>query len=122
MSAQKKEESKKNEATTVDAATVLETLKKNSARKGGSRIKNRNYKVSTPSNLDNVRLAPQAINCVGVILGIGKEEITETELFNALEDNAVVFGESKQTPWKIFQYYRKPIMEAGFLREVVAAA
>lgn len=115
-----KRETAVNEA--IDAANILEVLRKNSARKGGSRLKDRKYAICKDvSNLDNIRLAPQAINCVGVILSMDKEEATESELFNALENNAEVFGESKQTPWKIFQYYRKPIMEAGFLREKIGA-
>lgn len=102
-------------------AHTLEVLQHNAAKKGASRIKNRTYAVVLePENLDQIRLAPQAITCVGVILSSGKEEITEMELFNLLDENVEQFN-SKQTPWKIFQYYKKPIMEAGFLKEVKAA-
>jgi hypothetical protein len=127
--ATKKQNENKNETAAVNPVSILEQLKKTSGRKGGSRIKNRTYKITAISAEEivekNISLSPQAIICVGIILEqmiANGPEITEAKLFDALEDGVEQFGTTKQTPWKIFQYYRKPIMEAGFIREVVNAS
>jgi hypothetical protein len=100
---------------------VLEQLKLNATRKGGTRLKDRTYAVKrewTPEELANVSLSPQGIACVGVILGMEKDEVSEKELFNAFNDAEDQFTGSKQSPWQIFTYYRKKIEYAGFLTEV----
>jgi len=102
---------------TVEISSVLETLKHNAARKGGARIKNRKYAVNIPESLENIRLAPQAIAVVGVILEQEKPEITEVEIFTAVGAAKDQLG-SKQTPWRVFQYYKKAIIEAGFITEI----
>ena len=111
-------------ATKKEAVNVLETLKNNAARKGGSRLKDRSYEVKleeewTPEELAEVSLSPQGITCVGVILAQHKPVITERELFNAFNEAEEQFAGSKQGPWQIFQYYRKKIVDAGFLTEVI---
>ena len=121
MPKQKKEESRAD-ATTGNAVSVLEQLQKNSARKGGSRIKARSYEVNMyPIGIESIRLAPQAIGILGLILMAEKLVMTESEIFDVLEAGADQIS-SKQTPWKVFQYYRKPLVEAGFLTEKVVTA
>ena len=108
--------------------TVEETiaaLQANAKRKGGSRIKKRRYEIYIPTmeEIMDLSLAPQAIAIAGIIMhhveASGTTFITEGELFNLIE-GAVDQLTTTQTPWKVFQYYRKPIMEAGILKEIVA--
>ena len=103
-------------------ADVLAMLVNNSAKKGGARLKVRDYAIqSVIENLSEVRLAPQAIALVGLILGELVDEetegtISESELFTLFDEAELG---SKQSGWKVFQYYRKNIIEAGFLTEVI---
>jgi hypothetical protein len=109
----------------LSKADVLAALNANSARKGGRRLKDRNYTVKnewTAEELAVIHLGPQARTCVGVILGLEVEAANEQELFAAFSDPKVVeeFPSTKQTPWEVFNYYRKKIVEAGFLTEITA--
>ena len=95
---------------------VLETLKKNCGRKGSGGLKDRDYVVSEDGDV-NIKLAPQAINCLEILFGIEGGRISEKDLFAMFDTDPVKekFVKSKQTPWKIFQYYRRSLVEAGFL-------
>lgn len=107
---------------TSDKSDVLALLKANSARKGGRRLKDRSYTIKkewSPEELGACRLSPQAITCVGVILDIEGDVVTEQELFNTFDAAAEQFEGSKQTPWEVFNYYRAKIVDAGFLVEVI---
>lgn len=113
---------KKHEGEEISKTDVLAMLKANSARKGGRRLKDRSYQIKkewTAEELASRRLSPQAISCVGVILSLDGEVVTEQELFYAFDAATAQFESSKQTPWEVFNYYRAKIVDAGFLFEIV---
>ena len=100
---------------------IISMLQNNSKRSGGSRLKNHKYSVQVPEDLSTIKLAPQAIAIVGIILEWLEEaeepQIVESELFDLLEPHKEL--SAKQEPWKVFKYYQKKIEEAGFLTKIV---
>lgn len=107
------------ERTIMSNTDILAKLRENSKRKGGKRFRNREYTIKTDGNMDS-RLSPQAITCLEILFASGKKTVSEEELHNILMEAADQF-KTKQTPWKVFQYYRKSIIEAGFLTMVKVA-
>jgi len=95
-----------------DQKAMLEALKANSKRQGGRRFKKRKYIVKEDGDV-NVKLSPQAIRCLEILFEGGKLEYTEEEA-HGLFDGADM-GKSKQEPWKVFQYYRKSLVDAGWI-------
>ncbi len=59
-------------------------------------------------------LAPQAKNVVEIIRGDGKPQYTEDELKALMEANKAKLR-TKQTAWRIFQYYRGKLISADVL-------
>ena len=59
-------------------------------------------------------LAPQAQACVEIIRKDGKSEYTEVEL-RALMDSNKTKLRTRQTAWRIFQYYRSNLISADVL-------
>ena len=93
---------------------ILEKLRENSKKRTGTRARNREYTISTDVNVD-IRLSPQAITCLEILFANKKTNMMEAEVIELLEKSAEKFGKTKQSPWKIFQYYRKSLVEAGFI-------
>jgi len=62
-------------------------------------------------------LAPQARTCVEIIAGIKKDEIPENELRGAFAAAKMKLN-TKQEPWRIFQYYRANLVRGNIVREV----
>jgi len=92
---------------------VLNKIRESSVKKGGSRVKNRTYKI-----LDGdatVRLAPQQVKCLEILYAQDKNELSEQEVFDLF---SVADMNTKQTAWKIFQYYRKDLCDKGFIEIV----
>lgn len=73
-------------------------------------LKNYTFQVGTL-----VKLPPQAVECIKIIANLGKSELTEMEIHTAIQESEL---KTKQDKWAIFKYYRKNIIEAGFLTEV----
>lgn len=92
---------------------VIGKLREN-VKRGGRRIQNRVYRISTEGNTE-IRLSPQAITCLEILFSSKKKELQESEVAELISANAEKFGKTKQEPWKIFQYYRKALKDAGFL-------
>ena len=101
---------------TEEMKSVIEKLKENNARKGGRSIKNRNYEIHVDGDVGQ-KFSPQAVMCLEVLFEQDTELISEQDLFNVFGSEGVLekFEKSKQDPWKIFQYYRKQICDAGFV-------
>jgi len=95
--------------------TLLETLRENSKKQGGRRFKNREYQIKEDGDVTQ-KLSPQAIKCLEILFENGENPISEQDAFNLFE--GADFGKSKQNGWKIFQYYRKSLIDAGFLEIV----
>ena len=93
---------------------ILETLMKTAKTKA---LKNRTYEILETGNV-NVKLAPQAVKCLAVLFGMNKAKVTEVEIQDAMEASDLV---TKQTKYGVFKFYKKDIMEAGFLKEIVTA-
>lgn len=94
---------------------ILEKLRENGKRVGGRRVKPRKYIIIIDGNVE-VKLSPQAITCLDILFTAKKNEMMEEEVAKLMESNAEKFGKTKQTPWKIFQYYRKQLVDSGFLK------
>ena len=92
---------------------ILEAVKERSGRKGGSRVKNRVYKILDGN--EGAKLSPQAIKCLEILYSTDKAEMSEQEVFDLFQTAEM---NTKQTPWKIFQYYRKSLVEQGFIEIV----
>lgn len=94
---------------------VLEVLKSNSTSKRGVRTREHvRYTKMIPEELEGIRLAPQALRIVEIILTSPEDSWSEPELQKLIQDNSVGLSK-KQEPWKIFQYYRKALIDAGFI-------
>ena len=92
---------------------ILNSVRERSGKKGGSRIKNRTYKVLDGN--EHAKLSPQAVRCLEIIYEQDKEELSEQEMFDLFQDCEM---KTKQEPWKIFQYYRKSLKDQGFIEVV----
>ena len=104
-------------SNTVNVAEVLEMLKNNAKTKGGNKVRNNvKYVKMIPENLDGVQFPPQCIELIGILLNSSEDEWKEPELMELINSYKEI--SKKQEPWKIFQYYRKNIIEAGFLKMI----
>jgi hypothetical protein len=110
------------EAKTVEE--VMATLAANAGGKIGARIKNRTYDIKIGS-LDN-NFAPQCRQVLSVLLGLAIDDkgeirpstlVKEAKILEVMEAHAEEFT-TVQGPWKLFQYYRKQLVDAGWLKEV----
>ncbi len=73
--------------------------------------KNRTYVVSREGD-KTVKLTPQAVECLRIVFSVGKDEIPEVELIEAFSKAEI---KTKQDKFRIFQYYRKNLVEAGWI-------
>lgn len=94
---------------------ILDQLRQNSKKRGGNRAKNRKYTVILDGNM-NVKLSPQAITCLEILFAGKVDGMMEENVIGLIENNVEKYGDTKQSPWKIFQYYRKSLVDAGFLK------
>lgn len=126
----KKDQNAVQESVAVEQKTVesiMEQLAKNAGGgKSGKRIKKRVYDVQVGDMTHN--FAPQALKIIAVLLGMVTDEagevtgglVREAEIAATLEENEELFKGSVQTPWKLYQYYRKALKDTGFLTEVAS--
>ena len=111
-------EMKKNVVETkgvaMSAQQVLEAIKAANVREtGGKELKaTRIYKVALTGDA-SAKLAPQAIKLLEILFSLKNLTANEVELFEIIESHKEI--SKKQSPWLIFQYYRKVLVEAGFL-------
>jgi len=89
---------------------LLNEIKERSGKRGGNRIQNRVYRILEGN--ENSRLSPQALKCLEILFATDKNEMSEQEVFD-LFDKAEM--KTKQTAWKVFQYYRKILVDQGFI-------
>lgn len=109
-----------NESTvTMSKSDVLEsltTLKANAKHMRSSSTAFRKWEI-TAGRTDGVKLAPQAIQIIEILVrkNLGKE-ITEAEIEKLMKAPDVL--KTRQNPVRIWQYYRKAIQEAGWIKPV----
>ena len=96
---------------TIEMAAALEQLE-TVAKTRAAKISNKRYSVQVGTI---TKMAPQAVVCIKAIVGVDKEIITEQEIHDAIEESELV---TKQEKWSIYKYYKKMIMDAGFLTEI----
>lgn len=97
---------------------VLAELEAGGRTTSGKRLKTRTYSISLGGDT-KAKLAPQGRAILTAVLKSGKSEISESEL-NELLNTDVVKGalNTKQDPWVIWQFHRKTICDAGWMKEV----
>ena len=95
---------------TQSKQSVLETLQANSKVRG-KRVMNRTFIIKDDGDLE-VKLSPQAVKCLELIFSLEKDEIKEMELVELFKEGSMV---TKQDPYHVFQYYRKSLVEAGWI-------
>ena len=72
------------------------------------------YKV-TRENKKDEKFAPQAQAILDAIKGFG-EPVERGALFSSLEKSGVL--KTKQTPARVFSFFRPKLVEAGILKEI----
>lgn len=97
-------------ASTTDIASAIDAARAQAGKRGPRAIKNRTYTFAVGN--PTVRLAPQAVTILEAIAALGKTSVTEQELHDAVE--AANFA-TKQGKWRVFQFYRPALIEAGWL-------
>ena len=108
----------KNASQVVEnqAVTVIAQLRENVKRASGNKVKDRKYEILLTGDT-KVKMSPQAVTLLEAIFGTNKSEMTEQEIFDLVNTPEVTEKlHTKQSPWKIFQYYRKTMVDAGFLK------
>ena len=90
---------------------IISKLRENAKVNSGRRIQNREYTIKE-GNLDS-KLPKQAINILEILMTEGKEVMTEQEVMELMSKHPEL--SKKQDPWKVCQYYRKSLVDAGFL-------
>jgi len=98
-----------------NTAAIIAALNANKATKKGARLmSSRTYTVTPSGDMTSV-LPPQAIAILGIML-------TDAGPWNEIELHAMLMEHTevsaKQTPWQIFTYYRKKLVESGFVTVV----
>ncbi len=75
--------------------------------------KNRKYIKKSLESIEDAQLAPQAEKLADVIMTSEKESWTEPEMHKLVR--SIKGLSEKQANWKIFQHYRKSLVDAGIL-------
>jgi len=96
---------------TSKMSNVIATLQANSKVRG-KRVMNRTFTVKSDGDL-NVKLSPQAVKCLEIICSLEQEEISEQGLVDLFVDDCGLV--TKQDPYRVFQYYRKSLIDAGWI-------
>lgn len=96
----------------TDQKNMLSQLLENNKRNNGTRIQNRVYKMQSGDTA--AKIGKTGITCLEVLFE-GENEMTEQRVHELVHEHADKFASSRQKPWKIFQYYRKQLIDAGFL-------
>lgn len=99
--------------TTKNVGDVIAELEQQT---GSGRVRakqNRTYTVSTGGDV-KAQLAPQARKIVVAVLKAKADEgkITESELDTLLKESGI---SEKQDPFRVWQFHRKAIIEAGWM-------
>ena len=82
-----------------------------------SKQKNRVYSFEIPSDFENQKMTPQVYQILSAVSESGVSEYSESELKTFIEKLAES-GKLKtgQKPWRIFQYYRAQMINAGICK------
>lgn len=101
--------------TKAEALDMITELKANAKHMRSSSVSFRKWEVGVGSR--EVKLAPQAIAIIEVLVkkNLGKE-MTEADIEKLVSAPDVL--KTRQNPVRIWQYYRKAIMDAGWIKPV----
>lgn len=96
------------------ADLVVKTAAQHAERK--SNLNNRMYIIDRKKQGTSVADLPtQAITCLQLMWAHDSDQISEGELKALIVANAAKLN-TRQDPWRIFQYYRSKLNSAGFFR------
>jgi len=102
--------------TKVSALDMINTLKANAKHMRSSSVSFRKWEVKAGS-VDGVKLAPQAIAIIELLVKKNLDKtLTEAEIEKLVSAPDVL--KTRQDPVRIWQYYRKAIQEAGWIKPV----
>ena len=94
---------------------IIAALNANRSVKKGARLSStRKYTVHMDGDLTAV-LPPQALAVLTILLTNEDNEWTEVALHTLLSEHTEI--SDKQKPWAIFTYYRKKLVDSGFLTD-----
>jgi len=97
----------------MNKTKVLEALQANRASLKGARLSStKKYSVHMDGDT-TVVLPPQAIALLAIMFDEDQDTWTEVELHELINSHTEI--SEKQQPWKVFAYYRKRLIDAGFL-------
>jgi hypothetical protein len=97
----------------MDKNEVLNALQSNRANLKGARLSStKEYTIHLDGDV-TVVLPPQAISLLEIMFSDERETWTEVELHELINSHTEI--SEKQEPWKVFAFYRKKLIEAGFL-------
>ena len=94
-----------------EVTKVMEALNANRNKKAGARLSEKKVYTAQIGDMTAV-LPPQAIKLVEILL-TNEGPWTEVELHELIQEHKDI--SVKQEPWAIFKYYRKQLIESGFL-------
>lgn len=66
---------------------------------------------------NDAKLPPQALACLRIFLGEGTKEVTEIRMRELIEEQRGKLN-TRQDPWRIFQYYRPQLIGYRYMRLV----
>ncbi len=102
------------------------TVKAPGERKTAAKLQNRGYEVLKTKVPDDLKLPPQAKTCMEFFAELVSTApasqdsivtIPETQFKDYVMANAARLN-TRQDPWRIFQYYRAVLISSGFIRLV----
>lgn len=97
---------------TAQQNKLIEELTKN-AKVRNTKTLTRKFEVREDGD-KAVKMSPQAVQILATIFTLGKKIVTEQEIVTAVEASEL---KTKQPKSRIWQYYRKSLVEAKFLVE-----
>jgi len=94
-------------------SAILARLRANSSTKKGARLSStKTYTIHTDGDVA-VGFAPQAIALIAIMFEEDENSWTEQELHDVISIHTDI--SVKQKPWSVFKYYRKVLVDSGFL-------
>jgi hypothetical protein len=81
------------------------------------KLTNRKYVVELTAIPEGVKLPPQAIACLKIMVDMNRKEILEQDLKDEVNKQAESLH-TRQDPWRIFQYYRPQLMQHKIVRMI----
>jgi hypothetical protein len=97
----------------MDKNAVLAALNANKTTRKGLRLDNKRIITVKTTGDVTVKLAPQAITLLEIMYSQEATTWTEVQLHELFNQYPEIT--EKQTPWKIWKFYSKTLVDAGFV-------